>query len=273
MQPHCSYLICATPHDGSTLLSEALKSTGIAGSPEGYFGAFGYSILSYQKENFFQPSCTSPSSMDWNSANYADILADAFGRGTSGNGVFGARMLWSYFDDFVCHLRRIPVYSEVPVVDLLPAVLPNVQYILFTRGNKVQQAISFWKATQRRIWTLSDAPVWELVFNFEAIDRLAQQIVAHEMDWLQYFNACGTQPLIVLYEDLLSRYEETMHHVLQYLQLPVSEQSVFARPQCAGQVDVVAALWGRRYCQIKQRQGFSSLSTHSQEGSDRTFDL
>jgi LPS sulfotransferase NodH len=33
MQPLCSYLICATPHSGSTLLCEALKNTGSAGWP------------------------------------------------------------------------------------------------------------------------------------------------------------------------------------------------------------------------------------------------
>ena len=37
MQLLCSYLICATPHSGSTLLCEALKNTGSAGWPEEYF--------------------------------------------------------------------------------------------------------------------------------------------------------------------------------------------------------------------------------------------
>jgi LPS sulfotransferase NodH len=35
--PRMSYLICATPRGGSTLLSDALGGTGIAGLPEEHF--------------------------------------------------------------------------------------------------------------------------------------------------------------------------------------------------------------------------------------------
>jgi trehalose 2-sulfotransferase len=34
-----SYLVCATPRSGSTLLCEGLKATGVAGRPEEYFEA------------------------------------------------------------------------------------------------------------------------------------------------------------------------------------------------------------------------------------------
>ena len=33
-----SYLICATPRSGSSLLCEALRNTGLAGKPDEYFG-------------------------------------------------------------------------------------------------------------------------------------------------------------------------------------------------------------------------------------------
>jgi trehalose 2-sulfotransferase len=33
-----SYLICATPRSGSSLLCEALRNTGLAGNPDEYFG-------------------------------------------------------------------------------------------------------------------------------------------------------------------------------------------------------------------------------------------
>ena len=34
-----SYLVCATPRSGSTLVCQALKATGVAGNPEEYFEA------------------------------------------------------------------------------------------------------------------------------------------------------------------------------------------------------------------------------------------
>ncbi|MCP4417029.1 MAG: hypothetical protein GY805_10425 [Chloroflexi bacterium] len=36
--PAISYLICATPRSGSTLLCEALRNTNLAGNPDEYFG-------------------------------------------------------------------------------------------------------------------------------------------------------------------------------------------------------------------------------------------
>ena len=38
MKSTISYMICATPRSGSTLLCEALRNTGLAGYPDEYFG-------------------------------------------------------------------------------------------------------------------------------------------------------------------------------------------------------------------------------------------
>jgi len=37
--PERSYLVCATPRSGSTLVCKALRETGVAGKPEEYFEA------------------------------------------------------------------------------------------------------------------------------------------------------------------------------------------------------------------------------------------
>ena len=39
MTPERSYLVCATPRSGSTLVCKALRDTGVAGRPEEYFEA------------------------------------------------------------------------------------------------------------------------------------------------------------------------------------------------------------------------------------------
>jgi trehalose 2-sulfotransferase len=41
--PVRSYLVCATPRSGSTLVCQALKGTGVAGRPEEYFEALEHS--------------------------------------------------------------------------------------------------------------------------------------------------------------------------------------------------------------------------------------
>ena len=51
--PSSSYLICATPRSGSTLLCEALKGTEVAGVPEEYFEALRHSGRPRRPQEYF----------------------------------------------------------------------------------------------------------------------------------------------------------------------------------------------------------------------------
>src|SRR3954453_19662507 len=53
MQPDRSYLVCATPRSGSTLVCHALEETGIAGRPEGEFEALPDSGLPRRQQEYF----------------------------------------------------------------------------------------------------------------------------------------------------------------------------------------------------------------------------
>ncbi len=54
MQPNTSYLVCATPRSGSTLLCEALTNTGIAGQPKEYFEALKDTGLPRRPKEYFE---------------------------------------------------------------------------------------------------------------------------------------------------------------------------------------------------------------------------
>src|SRR5918911_4934810 len=56
MKPKLSYLICATPRSGSTLLSEALTRTEIAGRPEEHFEVLLETGQRRQPRDYFQRS-------------------------------------------------------------------------------------------------------------------------------------------------------------------------------------------------------------------------
>jgi LPS sulfotransferase NodH len=53
MQPDRSYLVCATPRSGSTLVCHALEETGVAGRPEEYFEALRHSGRPRRPEEYF----------------------------------------------------------------------------------------------------------------------------------------------------------------------------------------------------------------------------
>lgn len=53
MIPDRSYLVCATPRSGSTLVCHALGETGVAGRPEEYFEALRHSGRPRRPEEYF----------------------------------------------------------------------------------------------------------------------------------------------------------------------------------------------------------------------------
>src|SRR6185312_2619123 len=98
-----SYIVCATQRSGSTLLCEALKSTGVAGRPEEFFEArvrtgrprtaAGYFGAPDIGDILGDPEKLGPapdySSLD-GIGDYAEHLERSFRLGTTANGVFGA---------------------------------------------------------------------------------------------------------------------------------------------------------------------------------------
>jgi LPS sulfotransferase NodH len=53
MTPDRSYIVCATPRSGSTLVCHALGETGVAGRPEEYFEALRHSGRPRRPEDYF----------------------------------------------------------------------------------------------------------------------------------------------------------------------------------------------------------------------------
>src|ERR1700760_209265 len=53
MSPDRSYIVCATPRSGSTLVCHALGETGVAGRPEEYFEALRHSGRPRRPEEYF----------------------------------------------------------------------------------------------------------------------------------------------------------------------------------------------------------------------------
>jgi LPS sulfotransferase NodH len=80
-----SYLICATPRTGSSLLCGLLDSTGIAGHPGSWFRR--------QDEREFAARWGIANQSD-GTFGYADYFPAAIAAGSTPNGVFAARIMW-----------------------------------------------------------------------------------------------------------------------------------------------------------------------------------
>ena len=298
MTPTRSYLVCATPRSGSTLVCQALKDTGVAGRPEEYFEALEHSGRPRRPEEYFSgvddPSILNqlqrrgisdeptPRSPLWSRTAYDRYLEWAMEQGTTPNGVFGAKLMWGYLGDFVSLLRNVPECRDVPLADLLPAVFPDVTFVRVVRANKVRQAVSLWKAVQTATWRQegegdpfagvpedSDVPPYKsfldehlpaLRFNYNAISHLLDRILRDEGRWDAFFEHVRIKPVLVLYENFAADYEASTLNVLGRLGLDPPE-GFTVEPRMKSQTDGINDDWARRYSELRLGTEFDLVPT------------
>ena len=288
MKPERSYIVCATPRSGSTLVCHALAETGVAGRPEEYFEALRHSGRPRRPEEYFLGvedqsirdhlgergigSDPPPRSPLWSRAAYDRYLEWAFEAGTTPNGVFGAKLMWGYFGDFVSLVRNIPAYRDVPLAELLSDVFPELTFVRIVRANKVRQAVSLWKAVQTATWREDQASAGavasiesdgsppyrsfieehrpQLRFHYGAIDHLLRQLLIEEASWDAFFEHAGIKPILVLYENFAADYETSTLNLLDRLDLAPPEGFDF-EPRMKKQSDAVNDDWTKRYSELR----------------------
>ncbi|MDX6635099.1 MAG: trehalose 2-sulfotransferase [Solirubrobacterales bacterium] len=301
MQPDRSYLVCATPRSGSTLVCHALEETGVAGRPEEYFEALRHSGRPRRPEEYFLGvedqsirdhlgersvgSDPQPRSPLWSRAAYDRYLEWAFETGTTKNGIFGAKLMWGYFGEFVSLLRNIPACRDVPLAELMPAVFPNLTFVRVVRANKVRQAVSLWKAVQTATWREDQAnakaasveddgsPPYrsfveahrpQLRFHYRAIDHLLEGLLIEEASWDAFFEHSGIKPILVLYENFAADYETSTLNLLERLDLTCAEDFEF-EPRMKRQSDRINDDWTKRYSELRLGRDFDLVPAPVEE--------
>ena len=300
-QPDRSYLVCATPRSGSTLVCHALEETGVAGRPEEYFEALRHSGRPRRPEEYFLGvedqsirdhlgersvgSDPQPRSPLWSRAAYDRYLEWAFETGTTDNGVFGAKLMWGYFGEFVSLLRNIPACRDVPLAELMPSVFPDLTFVRVVRANKVRQAVSLWKAVQTATWREDQAsakaasveddgsPPYrsfveahrpQLRFHYRAIDHLLEQLLIEEASWDAFFEHSGIKPILVLYENFAADYETSTLNLLERLDLTCADDFEF-EPRMKRQSDRINDDWTKRYSELRLGRDFDLVPAPVEE--------
>lgn len=237
--PKVSYLICATPRSGSTLLCEALKNTGLAGNPDEYFG----------------PMHVSRWNEKWQTSDNKEYLQHVLEHGSSPNQVWGCKVMRVYWQDFLSQLKQIDNTTYPSDAALLQAHFPNLKYIFMTRRNKVRQAISWLKFLQGLAWYWeNDEPqqLQNLTFKPDVIDDFLSQTATHESAWLEFFNQAGVQPYVVTYEDFENTYEETATNILDFLGIKHTNPVPFKKRRIKKQADELTEEWVQKYLDSKK---------------------
>lgn len=265
-QPQKTFLICASPRSGSTLLCEVLFRSGLLGKPR----------------EVFNPDLEAGEAEAWGTASYREFYQRAIADGVGSNGVFGTKLMWMYMERVTGKLQTLfgphpPAWARVTgrlhallsgfhggaaipheesdlkrMAQVLSNAFPNLHYIWITRRNKLRQAVSLHRALQTNVWLQMEdappAPAAQPVFDFHKIDGLLHNVVlASDAGWQRFFEANGIQPLHVDYSELAADNLTTAQRVLTYLDVPIPAQHQFAPPILRKQSDALSEQWVQRY--------------------------
>ena len=242
--PASSYILCATPRSGSTLLCDLLAATGVAGRPNSFYRR--QSIPDYAESLGIDPALQGA---DFERAYLAAIRR--LGRGDTGT--FGMRLMQENAPELAARLATL--YPDLPgEADRFAAAFGNPVYLYLARGDLVSQAISRLKAEQSGLWHRAAdgserervAPPQDPVYDFARLSAHVAALAAHNTAWRAWFAANAITPHAITYEALAADPAAVLAGILAALgQDPALAGAV--APRTARLADALSADWAARF--------------------------
>jgi LPS sulfotransferase NodH len=252
--PRTAYLVCATPRSGSTLLCETLRTAGVAGVPLEHFEVLRHSSRPRQPREYFHgasdvsvveplpplhpPRQDPEPSADW----WARILRD----GTSPNGVWGGKLMWSHVADLLDRVRELGGLVNADLDTALRRLLgDDLLLVHVSRPDKVAQAVSLWRAVQTHAWRAGhEPPGHQAQYSYSAIDHLVGQLEEQDAAWRAWFAATARRPLELSYDALAGDAAGAVGRILRALGVPSDRVPA---PATSRQGDARSKAWAARY--------------------------
>lgn len=236
--PPVSYLICASPRSGSSVLCDALAATELAGQPREYFQP---EAVPKWRESLALPATTPP----------REYLATLRREKSTPNGVFGAKIMRSHFDGWLVGLRE-GGGRAVPAPDLLAEHLPGLRFVWMRRRDLVRQGISLLRATQTDLWHTRNPgreAKMEPRYDFKELDAKVRLLRRQDDEWRIFFAGANLVPIEIVYEEFDADTGGCIRSLLGSLGIEVPiESELFRRPLALSrQGDALNDEWAARY--------------------------
>ncbi len=241
-----SYIICATPRCGSTLLCDLLTDTGAAGCPDSYFRRESFSWY----VNHFNISVA-----EWDDEHEFDqsYLTAVQQRGSAGTPVFGMRLMWESVGDLSKRLGSL--YPGLPSDSArFRSAFGPPFYVHLSREDKVAQAVSRLRAEQTGLWHVAAdgtererlKPGQAPVYDARGLSEQVAELEGHDAAWASWFAQQRIQSVRITYEALSTEPQAALATVLSALDLdPAIAETV--EPRTAKLADNGSREWATRF--------------------------
>jgi LPS sulfotransferase NodH len=242
VRPKLSYTIWFSQRTGSSLLCEALGSTGLAGKPGEWLN---------KRE---LPAQDGPGSAE-------AFREKLWQEGTSKDGIFGLKIQHNAITQKLLELfKQLPDCPKEPKSqsEIWSCAFPNGKHLFMTRRNKVRLAVSWWRAIKSDEWHRSHGSAGSSkdlkdAYHFPAIQHLILESDMLEAAAQEFFTEAGIVPMTLVYEDFIADYEGTVLKVLDYLGLRPAAKVSIAPPKFDRIADKISEEWVQRFRQESQK--------------------
>ncbi|MEQ1687754.1 MAG: Stf0 family sulfotransferase [Sphingopyxis sp.] len=216
------YVLCGTARTGSTLLSRALRDTGVLGYPQEYFNPRAIALAPgerYPKTRTAQ-------------------VAEIFRRGQSDNGVYALKLFADQFDA----LAGFDWAGR----------LPNLHFVTLERRDLLGQAMSWVRASQSQQWDSDQQALRTPRYDEAAIERALEKFASERARWQLYFARNGRAPLALTYEDMAAALPETIRAIAALVGVSDLPDDLPHCSQMQVQRDDLSEEWRSRFMTTKR---------------------
>ena len=241
-----SYIICATPRSGSTLLCDLLADTGVAGRPDSFFRRQSFPWWAHH---------LNVSVADWGDEHEFDqtYLAAVQQQGSDGTQVFGMRLMWESVGDLSKRLGSL--YPGLPSDSArFRSAFGPPFYVHLSREDKVAQAVSRLRAEQTGLWHVAAdgtererlKPGQAPVYDARGLSEQVAELEGHDAAWASWFAQQRIQSVRITFEALSTEPQAALATVLSALGLdPTIAGTV--EPRTAKLADSESREWATRF--------------------------
>ncbi len=243
MKPRSIYFICTSPRSGSSVISDCLEQTDVAGRPREFFQPYMMAALHDELAR-------------GTPAADCQVLSMIRNAGSTPNGVFAAKVHWLQLE---CARKA---FGQVGDVGAFTDEFPDARHIWLVRRDRVRQAMSYFRAVRSNEFydftgDRGDDSADDAACDWVAIERLIELFTHAETLWREYFERRGIEPLVLTYEDVAGDVPAVIPQVLEFLGIEAPPSTSRIAPRLHRQSNARIDAWIREFAAFRQARGLA----------------